>query len=52
MGDLTKKQGLYKAIALGDQAALNFWDDHIKDVMENVPKEKLLIWHCGAHLVF
>jgi len=45
MGDLTKKQGLYKTMALGEQAALRFWDDHIKDVMENVPKEKLLVWN-------
>ena len=45
MGDLAEKQGLYKAMAQGEEAAIDFWHEHVKDVMETVPKDKLLVWN-------
>jgi len=43
--ELSVKQGAYDAVNAGKESAVKFWEDHVKDVMEHVPKEKLLVWN-------
>ena len=43
--EMTLNQGAFAAVNAGEEAAVKFWEDHVKDVMEHVPREKLLVWN-------
>lgn len=43
--ELDSKQGAHAAVNAGEESAVKFWEDHVKDVMEHVPREKLLVWN-------
>jgi len=43
--EMSLKQGAYAAVNAGEESGVKFWEDHVKDVIEHVPREKLLVWN-------
>ena len=35
---------MFEAIELGEETAVQFWNNHVEDVKRFVPEEKLLVW--------
>jgi len=43
---------MFGALEAGEETAVKFWDDHVEEVKNVVPRDKLLIWEvCTVYLL-